>query len=57
MQILVDVDHSSWHGKSQLGGLNVNNMGTGFGGKQDRLHNSKVSRCICSVVYGGVTKF
>jgi hypothetical protein len=53
MQILVEVDHSSGHGKSQAGGLNVNNMGTGYGGKQDKLHNSKVSSCTCSLVHGG----
>jgi hypothetical protein len=42
MQQLVEVDHSSGHGKSQEGGLNVNNMGTSFGGKQGMLHDSKV---------------
>ena len=38
MQLLVEVDHSSGHGKAQEGGLNVNSMSTGYGGKQAQMH-------------------
>jgi len=42
MQLMVEVDHSSGHGKGKEGGLNANSMGVGFGGKQARMRSSTV---------------